>query len=212
MELSPTGPSVATKPRVSLRRRFRNRGWKFYAIVCGGGFFLVLSIVFIYFYIAFSRMIDARLAGETQRSDPRVFARPYEFRRGQSHRVIPIAWRSWFADYADPDNFTYVLFHSTNHRFFSANYANDEFDRLSERARRVMDREERESLYRRMTELLVEDAASVFLLHRRVVVVHRPEVGGMRLHLLTPIVRPAELWLEPENFDAEGEQSAPLRV
>jgi ABC-type transport system substrate-binding protein/methyl-accepting chemotaxis protein len=124
---------------------------------------------------------------------------PEEFRRGQSHRVIPIAWRSWFADYADPDNFTYVLFHSTNHRFFSSNYANDEFDRLSERARRVMDREERESLYRRMTELLVEDAASVFLLHRRVVVVHRPEVGGMRLHLLTPIVRPAELWLEPEG-------------
>src|SRR5262245_58048116 len=29
-------------------------------------------------------MIDARLAGETQRSDPRIFARPYEFRRGQS--------------------------------------------------------------------------------------------------------------------------------
>jgi penicillin-binding protein 1B len=29
-------------------------------------------------------MIDARLAGETERSDPRIFARPYEFRRGQS--------------------------------------------------------------------------------------------------------------------------------
>src|SRR4051812_28781815 len=29
-------------------------------------------------------MIDARLAGETERSDPRIFARPAEFRRGQS--------------------------------------------------------------------------------------------------------------------------------
>ena len=87
MDLSPTGPAVATKPRVRVRLSrgiFKQRGWKFYAIVCAGGFFLILSIVSIYFYIAFSRMIDARLAGETERSDPRIFARPYEFRRGQS--------------------------------------------------------------------------------------------------------------------------------
>jgi hypothetical protein len=45
---------------------------------------VVFSIISIYFYISFSRMIDARLAGETQRSDPRIFARPYEFRRGQA--------------------------------------------------------------------------------------------------------------------------------
>src|SRR6476661_8142511 len=84
VDLSPTGPAVATKPRAPSRRGFKKRGWKFYAIVCGGGIFVVLSILSIYFYLAFSRMIDARLAGETQRSDPRIFARPYEFRRGQS--------------------------------------------------------------------------------------------------------------------------------
>jgi penicillin-binding protein 1B len=85
--LSPTGPAVATKPRVRVRLPrsiFKQRGWKFYAIVCGGAFLLLLSIIFTYFYIGFSRMIDARLAGETERSDPRIFARPYEFRRGQS--------------------------------------------------------------------------------------------------------------------------------
>jgi penicillin-binding protein 1B len=87
VDLSPTGPAVATKPRVRVRLRrgiFKKRGWKFWAIVCGGGFFVLLSIVSVYFYIGFSRMIDARLAGETERSDPRIFARPYEFRRGQS--------------------------------------------------------------------------------------------------------------------------------
>src|SRR3954452_12865708 len=46
--------------------------------------FAFLSIASIYFYLSFSRQIDARLSGETVRSDPRVFARPYEFRRGQS--------------------------------------------------------------------------------------------------------------------------------
>ena len=84
MDLSPTGPAVATKARVPVRLRFPKRGWKFYAIVCGAGIFVVFSIISIYFYISFSRMIDARLAGETQRSDPRIFARPYEFRRGQA--------------------------------------------------------------------------------------------------------------------------------
>jgi ABC-type transport system substrate-binding protein len=120
---------------------------------------------------------------------------PEEFARARARGVIPIAWRSWFADYADPDNFTYVLFHSSNERFFSSNYRNEEFDRLSERARGLMDREDRDALYRRLGRLLVEDAPSVFLLHRRVVVAHRPEVEGLRLHLLTPVVRPAEVWL-----------------
>jgi penicillin-binding protein 1B len=45
---------------------------------------LVLSAVLGYYYVAFSRMIDARMRGEMQRVDPRVFARPFELRRGQS--------------------------------------------------------------------------------------------------------------------------------
>jgi len=84
VDLSPTSPAVATKPRAPRRRGFRGRGWKFYAIACSGAIVVDLSIVATYFYISFSRMVDARLAGETQRSDPRIFARPYDFRRGQS--------------------------------------------------------------------------------------------------------------------------------
>src|SRR5215468_6489281 len=38
----------------------------------------------IYYYISFSRLIDARLHGERDRVFPRVFARPLELRRGQS--------------------------------------------------------------------------------------------------------------------------------
>ncbi len=45
---------------------------------------LLLSAVLGYYYVTFSRMIDARLQGEMQRVDPRVFARPFELRRGQS--------------------------------------------------------------------------------------------------------------------------------
>ena len=66
-------------------REARRRGWKFYVLVgVGIPFADPAPSSSIYFYISFSRMIDARLRGEMQRADPRVFARPFELRRGQS--------------------------------------------------------------------------------------------------------------------------------
>jgi len=43
-----------------------------------------------YYYVVFSRMIDARLQGDMQRADPRVFARPLELRRGQSMTIVQL--------------------------------------------------------------------------------------------------------------------------
>jgi penicillin-binding protein 1B len=51
---------------------------------------LLFLLVSTYYYISFSRMIDARLHGEMQRADPRVFARPFELRRGQSLTVTQL--------------------------------------------------------------------------------------------------------------------------
>jgi penicillin-binding protein 1B len=45
---------------------------------------LVIGAVLIYYYVAFSRIIDVRLHGERERSLPRVYARPLELRRGES--------------------------------------------------------------------------------------------------------------------------------
>jgi penicillin-binding protein 1B len=45
---------------------------------------LALCFATGYSYVAFARMIDARLDGERERVLPRVFARPLELRRGQS--------------------------------------------------------------------------------------------------------------------------------
>jgi penicillin-binding protein 1B len=60
------------------------RRWKLYALVALAGPLVVLMGVLGYYYVVFSRMIDARINGEMQRVDPRVFARPFEVRRGQS--------------------------------------------------------------------------------------------------------------------------------
>ena len=46
-----------------------------------------LAIAAAYYYVSFARVIDARLHGERDRVLPRVFARPFELRRGQSLTV-----------------------------------------------------------------------------------------------------------------------------
>jgi penicillin-binding protein 1B len=44
----------------------------------------ILAVVVGHYYVVFSRMIDARIQGGLQRTDPRVFARPFELERGQA--------------------------------------------------------------------------------------------------------------------------------
>ena len=86
--MSPTttgnAAAQAAARRKTRRPPRRKRGWKFFALVGLSGPLLVLCAVSGYYYVLFSRMIDARIHGEMQRVDPRVFARPFELHRGQS--------------------------------------------------------------------------------------------------------------------------------
>ena len=80
----PSLPKRKPKARRSATGGRRRRGWKFYTLVVFGSGFLLLSCVTLFYYVKFSRMIDARLHGEFTRADPRVFGRPFEVRRGQA--------------------------------------------------------------------------------------------------------------------------------
>jgi peptide/nickel transport system substrate-binding protein/oligopeptide transport system substrate-binding protein len=103
---------------------------------------------------------------------------------------------SWFADYADPDNYTFVLFHSANRKSSIGRFARvPEIDRISRAARTVINRSERTGLYSELQRLIAENALCVFTAHRRAAVVHRPEIEGLHIHLVSPVIRPHELWL-----------------
>ncbi|MEK6407412.1 MAG: ABC transporter substrate-binding protein [Acidobacteriota bacterium] len=117
-----------------------------------------------------------------------------EMERGLRLRTVPIAGRDWYADYPDPDNFTYVLFNSCNRDLFISTYSSEEVDRLTGEARSVMNREQRAGIYREITKLLLEDAPCAFLAHRRGFVAHRADLEGVTLHLLSPSVTPKHLW------------------
>jgi penicillin-binding protein 1B len=81
VKTSPPAAKPSARPRAAAKSG--RRGWKFY-VSLGVAITLVLfSGIVSYFYVSFSRMIDARMHGEFQRTDPRVFARPFSVRRGQ---------------------------------------------------------------------------------------------------------------------------------
>jgi penicillin-binding protein 1B len=90
-----TNSDPPTRPLPRRRRALRRlpRKWKLYALVALLGPLLVLSAVLGYYYVAFSKMIDARIHGEMQRVDPRVFARPFQLRRGQSTSQLELIER-----------------------------------------------------------------------------------------------------------------------
>ena len=55
-----------------------------YIAISAASLFVIMCALTGYYYVTFSRMIDARLHGERDRVLPRVFARPLEIRRGDN--------------------------------------------------------------------------------------------------------------------------------
>lgn len=112
---------------------------------------------------------------------------------------LPLFRLAWIADYPDPDNFLYVLFHSSmkgppgNH----AHYSNARVDELLDRARRISDQDERTRLYQEAEKLIVEDAPWIFLYHAKQTFLHKPYLKDAHLTGLGPDAihfRPA--WLD----------------
>ncbi len=92
-------------------------------------------------------------------------------------------WLSWWADYPDPENFLFPLFHSQN--FGSggnrARYSNEEVDKLVELGQHAATLEQRNKWYSQAEEIIVQDAPWVFFWHRTDYVVRQPWVENYRI-------------------------------
>ena len=92
-------------------------------------------------------------------------------------------WLSWWADYPDPENFLFPLFHSKN--FGSAGnrarYSNLEVDKLIELGQHASSLEQRNQWYSQAEEIIVRDAPWVFFWHRTDYVVRQPWVEHYRI-------------------------------
>lgn len=93
-------------------------------------------------------------------------------------------WLSWWADYPDPENFLFPLFHSANHgpggnRAF---YTRSEVDALIEAGQRATTAKLRDEHYGRAERTIVGDAPWVFFWHRTDFMVHQPHLKGQKMY------------------------------
>jgi oligopeptide transport system substrate-binding protein len=91
---------------------------------------------------------------------------------------------SWWADYPDPENFLFPLFHSSN-RGPAGNrtrYANARVDSLIEAGQCTLERKKRESYYKEAEEMIIADAPWVPLWHRTDFVIRQPWIRHYKIY------------------------------
>jgi peptide/nickel transport system substrate-binding protein len=91
----------------------------------------------------------------------------------------------WIADFADPDNFLYILLSKDSARKPALNisfYIDDEFDSLVRKAQGETDQVKREALYRKAQEIFHRDAPWVCIAHNSQMAVISGKVKGFKLH------------------------------
>jgi ABC-type transport system substrate-binding protein/serine/threonine protein kinase len=98
----------------------------------------------------------------------------------------------WIADYDDPDNFTFGLFHSGIGRL-RAHFSSRETDEILEEARRESRSGAREGLYRSFENVLLESAVLVPLFHDVDYRITAPTVRGLTLRSTAPFINYTEV-------------------
>ena len=89
----------------------------------------------------------------------------------------------WCADYPDPENFADVLFHTGSEMNYG-NYSNPALDKILETARVELNVDKRIALYQQAEQIIVDDAAALFLYHSSSYVVVKPYIKG---YIIPPV-------------------------
>jgi len=101
-----------------------------------------------------------------------------------ANNKIPFFRGSWIADYADPENYL-ALFYSPNFCPAGANYthySNPKFDLLYEQARGETNYPKRLSLYRRMDQMIMDDAPVVVLYYDKALRFVQNDIEGLGIN------------------------------
>ena len=109
-----------------------------------------------------------------------------------------IFWLSWWADYADPEDFLYPLFDSANlgaagNRTW---YVNRDVDRLIEQGRRAVSAPSRDGYYKKAEDMIVHDAPWVFFWHRKDVTVRQPWIKNYVLYPIYSMDKGTDIRIE----------------
>jgi peptide/nickel transport system substrate-binding protein/oligopeptide transport system substrate-binding protein len=110
-------------------------------------------------------------------------------------------WLSWWADYPDPENFLFPLFHSSN---FGAGgnrtrYVNQEVDGLIEKGRGSLGERKRNDFYKRTEELIIRDVPWVPFWHRTDYLVAQSWIKGYKVYPIYSMDKGTEIRIERGN-------------
>jgi len=110
----------------------------------------------------------------------------------------PVFIYAWYADFPDPDNFLGTLFHSKSKFNYTA-YHNPEVDRLIDKARAERDYLKRVEMYRKIEEIVLDDAPIVPMVNHLFQMVYQPYVRGVEVSALGgPYIPMKKIWLKKE--------------
>ena len=116
---------------------------------------------------------------EIQQTEWATFLQDLHNRRYQMFQL------GWAADYADPENFLDILFHSQSENNHT-NYSNPEVDRLLVKARIEPNQETRFGLYNQIEQMILDEAPWVLLWNSgETYALIKPEVKGYELTAMT---------------------------
>lgn len=93
-------------------------------------------------------------------------------------------WLSWWADYSDPENFLFPLFHSANVGS-SGNRSrclDPKLDQVIETAQRTMDDKKRYRIYHQAEERIIKNAPWIFMWHKADYFVVQPRVKDFKVY------------------------------
>ncbi|GAB6099250.1 ABC transporter substrate-binding protein [Halanaerocella petrolearia] len=107
---------------------------------------------------------------------------------------------AWIADYPDPDNFLYTLFHSDNvgPGGNGAFYKNPEIDKMLDKARGMKPGQERLKLYQKIEKQIMADAPWVPVYYYTTPNLVQPFVHNYEFTAQTPLEL-TNVWLEPNH-------------
>jgi ABC-type transport system substrate-binding protein len=122
-----------------------------------------------------------------------------KFQELLTERKAPIFMYAWYADVPDPDNFLGTLFHSKSRYNYMA-YSRPEVDHLIDQAKAETDYLKRMQTYRKIEEMVLEDAPIVPMVNHLFQWAFQPYVKGVELSPLGGAYIPMKrIWLTKGN-------------
>jgi len=104
-------------------------------------------------------------------------------------------WLSWWADYPDPENFLFPLFHSSNHGASGnrSRYTNKEVDRLIDAGQKARTVSERDRYYGMAEKIITEEAPWVFFCHKTDFTLRQPYLKNYKIYPIYSIDKGTEV-------------------